>query len=69
MLIEKVTYKQSPKGSRRESALLSGNSAQDLALHFPGTLGKDSLELCSLLLKLLQAHCLVHIPEPVLSFT
>jgi hypothetical protein len=63
-----VTYKQTLRESRRESAVQSGTSADDLALQFPGTPGKDSVELCSQLLKLFQAHCLVHIPEPVLSF-
>jgi hypothetical protein len=51
-----------------ESVLLRSTSAGDHALQFAGTLGKDNVELYSQLLKLFQAHHLVHIPEPVLSF-
>jgi hypothetical protein len=68
MMIQKVTYKETPTDGRRESGVLSGTDTHDLALQFGGTFVKDNKKLCSKLLKLFQAHCLVHIPEPVLSF-
>jgi hypothetical protein len=67
-VIQKVTYEQSSRDGRRESGVLIATNTHDLAFQLGGTFVEDDKKLCSQLLELFQAHSLVHIPKPVLSF-
>jgi hypothetical protein len=67
-VIQRVTYEETPRDGRRESGVLSGTNTHDLAFQLGGAFVKDNEKLCSQLLELFQAHGLVHVPKPVLSF-